>query len=401
MKAAAHNELIILPVLKATRGPRGGLVLTQKYLNGAAAYAKTWPGPVTSLIALTDTSTTDMDKVEVLPGEGEAALEMRPTNPEALAARLKNAALVSGFLSPYELPTAELCQKLDVPIAFVSEYSLQTELQIIWSETRNPILRFRRKLWTKNAERKRRQALKLAAALQCSGTPTYNAYKDLIANTLLFFDNRVPQDAVISDAQLSAKIDRLQSGQPLRLIFGGRFVAMKGVMDLAPFADALRKRGVNFTFDIYGDGPLRDKIGTQINDMKLSDLVQLRGVVDFKTEWVPTLKERADLFICCHPQGDPSSTYPEVMACGVPIAGYDNEALSGIIAASQAGWATPMHNVAALADTVTRLTADRADLANAAKNARDFASRHAFEATMVRRTQHLIDASRLPPALKA
>ncbi|MDX8349850.1 glycosyltransferase family 4 protein [Cognatiyoonia sp. IB215446] len=400
MKASAQNELIILPVLKATRGPRGGLVLTQKYLNGAAAYAKTWPGPVTSLIALTDTPTTDMDQVEVLPGEAETTLEMRPTEPEALAARIKNAALVSGFLSPYELPTAELCQKLDVPIAFVSEYSLQTELQIIRSETRNPILRFRRKLWTLNAERKRREVLKLAAGLQCSGTPTYNAYKDAIANTLLFFDNRVPRDAVISDAALARKVDSLTSDRSLRLIFGGRLVAMKGVLDLVPFAAALRKRGVNFTLDIYGDGPLRDNIAKQINDMGLSDLVRLRGVVDFETEWVPTLKEQADLFVCCHPQGDPSSTYPEVMACGVPIVGYDNEALKGIIEISEAGWATPMHDIATLADTVTRLAKNRAELADAATNARTFAAKHAFEATMVRRTRHLIEISRLPAALK-
>jgi len=175
---------------------------------------------------------------------------------------------------------------------------------------------------------------------------------------------------------------------------------MKGVMDLAPFAAALRKRGVNFTLDIYGDGPLRDSLAKQINDMGLSDLVHLRGVVDFETEWVPTLKEQADLFVCCHPQGDPSSTYPEVMACGVPIVGYDNEALKGIIEISEAGWATPMHNIDTLAATVARLATTRAELADAATNARSFAAKHAFEATMVRRTKHLIDISRLPAALR-
>ena len=64
MQTGSQNELIILPVLKAMRGPRGGLVMTQKYLNGAAAYAKTWPGPVTSLVELTDTPTTDMAQLE-------------------------------------------------------------------------------------------------------------------------------------------------------------------------------------------------------------------------------------------------------------------------------------------------------------------------------------------------
>ena len=88
------------------------------------------------------------------------------------------------------------------------------------------------------------------------------------------------------------------------------------------------------------------------------------------------------------------------MACGVPIAGYDNEALAGVIATSQAGWSTPMHDVSALADTVARLHADRTALVEAAHKARSFAAEHAFEATMQRRTQHLINASRLPDALK-
>ena len=52
----------------------------------------------------------------------------------------------------------------------------------------------------------------------------------------------------------------------------------------------------------------------------LQDLVTLRGVVDFATGWIPLLKQQADLFVCPHPQGDPSSTYPEVMSCGVPSA---------------------------------------------------------------------------------
>ena len=400
MQTGSQNELIILPVLKAMRGPRGGLVMTQKYLNGAAAYAKTWPGPVTSLVELTDTPTTDMDQIEVLPDEAETGLEIRPASQDALAERIRNAAIVSGFLSPFELDTVTLCERLGVPMVFVSEYSVNTEIQIIRSETRNPVLRLRRQLWTRGAEKTRLKILGHAAGLQCSGTPTYEAYRDHIANTLLFFDNRVPQEALITDTGLARKTRQMTARKPLRLIFGGRMVAMKGVMDLVPLADALRQRNIPFHFDIYGDGPLLDDVASQIEEQALSDHVSMRGVVDFQTGWVPTLKSEADLFICCHPQGDPSSTYSEVMACGVPIAGYDNEALAGVIATSQAGWSTPMHDVSALADTVARLHADRTALVEAAHKARSFAAEHAFEATMQRRTQHLINASRLPDALK-
>ncbi len=395
------NELLILPVLKAVRGPHGGFVLTQKYMDGVAGYAKHWPGPVTSLVEVSHTPTTDMDHIEVIPEKAATGVELRPKSIEELTERIKNAALVSTFLSPFELPTAKLCKKLGVPIVFVSEYTLQTDIQIIHAHTTNPLLRFRRRHWARWAERKRRQALGIADGLQCSGTPTYQAYRELIDNTLLFFDNRVREDWFISADALARKAEDIGAGRPLRLVFGGRLIAMKGVMDLVPFAAALRQRNIPFTLDIYGDGPLKKDMAEQIRSHDLSDQVILRGAVDFGAVWVPDLQEKVDLFVCCHPQGDPSSTYPEVMACGVPIVGYDNEAFAGIAPLSQAGWTTPMHDVDALVSKVVQLHQERAPLVTAMQNARKFAAEHAFEATMQRRTRHLIDASRLPDHLKA
>ena len=66
-----NHELVLLPSLRAHRGPNGGLVLTQKFLNGVAKYAKTWPGQVTALVEISPTPTSDMDHVEVMPEAGK------------------------------------------------------------------------------------------------------------------------------------------------------------------------------------------------------------------------------------------------------------------------------------------------------------------------------------------
>ena len=47
--------------------------------------------------------------------------------------------------------------------------------------------------------------------------------------------------------------------------------------------------------------------------------VQFRGNLDFKHRLVPLLQNEIDLFVCPHVQGDPSCTYLETMACGVPL----------------------------------------------------------------------------------
>lgn len=394
------HELILLPSLRASPGRDGRIVMTRKFLNGVDAYARVWPGPVHVLAELSEHPTDDLDHTEIDPRDPAARVSPRPQQPEALAARLQNAAAVLGFLSPYQLDIAQRCAAMRVPLIFTSEYSPRTEKQIVDAGTRNPLLRWRRKLWIDGAERKRIAALRIAAGIQCSGTPAFEHYRPYHTNALLFFDNRVPLDDVIDAEALERKLAALEQPHPLRLVFGGRLIAMKGVLELPRIAVALRRRGVPFTLDIYGAGQLEDALRNAIRQESLQDLVTLRGVVDFATGWIPLLKQQADLFVCPHPQGDPSSTYPEVMSCGVPIVGYANEAFEGVVRESGSGWLCAMHDAEGMAAQIATLAAARAQIAAAARLARAFARQHAFEITFTRRARHLIDSSRLPDALK-
>ena len=71
-------ELVLLPSLKAQLGSGGGLILTQKFIAGVAEYAKYWPGSVTVLVRVDDRPTSDMDRVEVMPGVQPFSIEVRP-----------------------------------------------------------------------------------------------------------------------------------------------------------------------------------------------------------------------------------------------------------------------------------------------------------------------------------
>ena len=395
------TELILLPSLRATRGPNGGLVLTRKYMTGAAEFGKTWPGPVSSLVRLTETPGTDMDHQEFMPDSAETRLELRPDGAAALTARLQSAALVVAFLSRDEAPMLQTCRDIGVPVVFVSEYSPKTERQILDAEVSNPILRLRRKLWLWRTERIRRALLAKAQGLQCNGTPTFDLYKNICRDRIIFFDNRVRIGDVVSEAALKAKTATLRQGKPLRLAFSGRMVAMKGVMELPRVAEHLMRAGVPFTFNIFGRGPLKDQLQSRIDGLGLSDRMVLNEVLDFDTGWVPYMRSHADLFVCCHPQGDPSCTYAEVLSCGVPIAGYSNEAFEGILSASQAGWDVPIFDHGGLARVIGRLHTDRDSIIAATTRARDFALNHGFEATFADRVTHFIRCSRLPDAVKA
>jgi len=400
MTHAVYDELLVLPSLKAHRNQNGALMLTQKFLNGVGKLAEGWPGPVTALVYISELPSSDMDHVVVPPNSTNLRVEIRPTSKLDFRNRIRDAAAALVFLSPFERTTSTLCVELGIPLVFWSEFSPKTEGQIVDAETSNPIIRLRRRLWIHQAERKRRRMLQFAAGIQCSGLPAYNAYCQFSSNAILFFDNRVPEDDVLNDSGIDAKVNTVVQPGPLRLVFGGRLVPMKGVMHLAIVADRLHQMGVDFHFDIYGDGVLKKELAQDIIGRGLQHCVTLKGVLDFRTQWIPMLKSGADLFVCCHPQGDPSSTYPEVMSCGVPIAGYGNEALVGIVQHSGCGWLTPINDPEALARTIARLAHDRREIAKSSRLARDFALAHCFERTFAARADHLVALSRLPESLK-
>ncbi|WP_193747395.1 glycosyltransferase [Ruegeria sp. ANG-S4] len=388
--------MILLPVLKAHRTQDGQLVVTQKYLDGAAEYAKNWPGPVTSLFEVSAWSLTDMDQVDVSDMVLNHNIEFRPSDPRKLADRLKTAALVVGFLSPFERATTELCNKIGVPVVHVSEYTLRTEWQIIDSGATNSIIKLRQKLWAWRAARTKRYLIRLSAGLQCNGTPTYDAYRALCPGALLYFDNRVRKSDLINSCLLQKRVERVLSSGKLRLVFGGRFLPMKGVMHLPKVALELRKLGIPFELSIHGAGKQEAPLRRAIEENGLSAHVSIFPPTDFLTGWVPVLKEKYDLFICCHLQGDPSSTYSETMSCGLPIAGYDNEAFAGIATLSEAGFLAPLGDYKALAQVIAGLHADRNRIVEAAQRARAFSEQHCFETTFERRTSHFLRLSRIP-----
>jgi glycosyltransferase involved in cell wall biosynthesis len=128
----------------------------------------------------------------------------------------------------------------------------------------------------------------------------------------------------------------------------------------------------------------------------LTDCVTFRGILDFETELAPLVRDEVDLFVCCHRQGDPSCTYLETFACGVPIAGYANEAFSGLLERVCAGVSVPIGDVHGLADAIARLARPDAhgSLEAMGQSALDFARQHTFESTFERRVEHFRSVAR-------
>jgi glycosyltransferase involved in cell wall biosynthesis len=127
----------------------------------------------------------------------------------------------------------------------------------------------------------------------------------------------------------------------------------------------------------------------EIERLGLGDVVKMAGILDFQNELVPLTKHQTDLFVCCHRSGDPSCTYLEVMACGVPIVGYDNDAFVGIVKESGTGWLSPMNQPDQLAEKIAGIAQDRPALLQAARDSAEFGRLNTFDRTFKRRIEHM------------
>jgi colanic acid/amylovoran biosynthesis glycosyltransferase len=384
----SSTTLVILPDLKTKRIDGGRFVVTEKFYDGVLEFTKYWPGPVSVFMEPSPGMTDNLDNIEIR--SDEVPFHMGLLDYTSLEKRVASgASIVLGSTSYRQNNLSTWCRDRKVPSAYVAEYNLKTRLQIIDANTHNILIRMRRYLWEFLQERKQRKAISEATGIQCNGTPTFEAYRRVNALPFLYFDSRMTEKMMATNQVVDARLTDCLSRKPLRLLFSGRLLKIKGADHVVSVAEELQKRGMRFEMSICGDGELRASMTDKIAEKGLSGVVKMQGVLDFKTELVPYTQKHTDLFVCCHRQGDPSCTYLETMSCGVPIVGYDNEAFLGVVGESKTGWPTPMNRPDRMAHKIVELDQDRETIAEASRASLNFARSHTFEKTFKRRVEHL------------
>ncbi len=383
------RDLVLLPSLTAELDDSGRIGITGKFLSGVHAYVEGWDGRVRVLIEGRQGASGNLDDAAVDPATLPFELKVVDYTDPDFGKALEGAGVVHGGLGHRQNALPQLCAGLGLPFVTASEYTLRTRRQIVRANTRNPLLRVRRELWEYGQEKKNVAAISAAAGIQCNGTPTYDAYRSL-TDSMLYFDTRTKTEEVVEEAALERRLaERVLSGKPLRLAFSGRLDPMKGAHHLPPLAAALKRRGVAFEMSICGGGTVVEQMKRDIDRLQVGDVVTMRGVLDFRAELVPFVREEVDVFVCPHVQGDPSCTYMETFALGVPIVGYDNEAFQGLVELGPVGWLSPLGDVERLADRITWLDCNRESVVERSRFARTLAQDHTMERTFTRRLDHL------------
>jgi colanic acid/amylovoran biosynthesis glycosyltransferase len=369
-----------------------GLYFDRKFHDGVLAYIAYWPGFFRLAIRLEKSPPPEFGLVQFNADTFPAKVTVLGSDEKIDSNLLECVDIVLASGDSFDnFHLAALCRRQGIKCVYGIEYTLRTRLQIEAIKGLSSWRTLKTMVWLVLKERKRLQAFRLADGLQANGVPAYDAYASLVPNALQYFDTRNTAAMGITDADLSTRLATLDERTPLRLGFSGRMIRMKGADHLIEIAHQLQKRHILFSFDIFGTGELIPQMREKIEEYDLVDSVRLRGVVDFASELVPFIKSNLDLFISCHRQSDPSCTYLETYACGVPIVGYNNRAYQCILANHDVGWSVAMNDIEGLADLIARLNIQRDEIKIKAINAATFAREHTFEATFQSRISHCVD----------
>ena len=397
-RPGGQTTLLVVSSVRARRLGGGRLELSRKFITGLEAYAALWPGKVAGCVFVSEKPDDSLDLVEHDPATAAIAIRESPDDAADMAEDLRDVAVALVNDDDYGRAVGRQCLRLRIPYVHMLEWDPITRRNIVWQEAPSLLRGARRLLRSELTGPARVRSMKAAAGLQCNGTPTYDAFRRYNARSLLYFDSRVTREMVVDENTVLARTADLEAGGPLRLVFSGRLIAIKGADHLPRLAAGLARLNVPFTLDICGGGVLEAQIERQVAERGLQDRVRLRGTLAFEKDLLPLVSQHMDLFVCCHLQGDPSCTYLETMSCGVPIAGYANPALSGFVQRADLGWTVPTHDPDGLAQLIADLGRDRARIARASHAARVFALHHTFDNTMRKRVDHLLDCSDLRPA---
>jgi len=371
---------LALPEITVT-GDR--LVLADKSISGLQQITSRWPGRVSVLGAATTGDTGNLglrayaiDELATLTGA-----TFHPGDPAQMAHRLRPDVLQIS-LAVRDRPL----QEMGIPHVVVAENPAWERMRYAMSGAPR---RHRPKIaagaW--RLERAQRAMVRSGDALACNGWAAWTAYGHVARQTnrhapLLFLDSRVSlRDVAESRAQRA----KPRPEGPPRLAFSGRLHPAKGPQHAVEVSERLWAQGIEHSLLVLGDGPLRAPLETRSGPQ-----IEFAGALPFVPDWTERVRDQIDLMLLPHTQGDPSGTYVETAAMGVPIAGFSNAALRGHVDHGGIGWVAPVADVSRLATIVARALHDPALLARTSRHALDYAERFAMEVEFDARVGQLL-----------
>jgi glycosyltransferase involved in cell wall biosynthesis len=207
-----------------------------------------------------------------------------------------------------------------------------------------------------------RSLFRRAALALLHGADCYQAYSSFCKNSYLIHNIHTKPSDCISQSKLAEKCSHTAFEETLRICYVGRLEPMKAPLDWLKAIEQAKNLGVNLHATWMGDGSLFQEMKDEIAARGLSACVQLAGFEQDRSTVLELIRE-SHLMVFTHITPESPRCLIEGLICGTPIVGYQNHFAEDLIKRAGGGKFVPVGNWKELGNLISRLAADRQQLA--------------------------------------
>lgn len=192
------------------------------------------------------------------------------------------------------------------------------------------------------------------------GADTFEGYRNWCNHPFMIHDAQVQPTELAAMESVSQKIASVAQNRPLRIVYAGRAISMKGPDHWINALSLARDAGVDFTAKWFGTGDQIDNMQTQIDSLNLSQRVTLPGHLDGRMAMMDAIFD-ADILLFCHMTPESPRILIESMGQATPIVGYGSN-YSAELTEHGGGELVELGDIQTLAQRIIELNQNREKL---------------------------------------
>jgi glycosyltransferase involved in cell wall biosynthesis len=277
----------------------------------------------------------------------------------------------SHFFPPYlDLAYAhDLAVQMGKKTIFVVAEDFHDILTWEWIRPFQGFKRWRREQTLKQIDQRVRQSAGTASLTLLHTPAAVERYRLSAKRAVMIRQPGHESGQVISEQQLSTRLDTLAQNRPLKLFTACRHTPVKGLDLLLRAVAILKGRGIAVELTMFGSGRETESLRALSKVLHIEKEVLMPGSLAAGQELDEALRQ-GDLFVMPHRTTDFGRAFFDAVTAGLPVLAFRTQASIDTVYEGLDGFLTPLDDVQGLAERIASFDRDRQLLRSAAMQAR-------------------------------
>ena len=271
--------------------------------------------------------------------------------------------------APFDWSTlaAEICIRKNRKYNMEADWNVPYTTKYIYNKLPFGFSMLRKKIWLRYYIPKYWRCLRNSALSLVKAGDVYTDYREIAPNAHPVMNIQISDEERIGRNALEAKVARILTGQPIRLVYAGRAIEMKGPMHWLRTLKRLRDRGIGFEAVWFGTGELSGQMEAYVRAHGLDQSCHLSGRAT--RDEVLAAMRASDVFLFCHMTRESPRCLVEALASAAPLVGFGTDYSRCLVEECGGGDFVDPGDIAGLTDLIEKYSVDREALAKLVREA--------------------------------